>query len=345
MEHNFTITSLDEFAKNKNIPLHATIELLTRCNCRCIHCYIPEHNDDGLHINQIKSILNDLRKLGTIDVTFTGGEIFLRKDIYEIIEHARTLNFRVYLLSNASVLNESIIKTLSKLYIAEFSTSIFSLKASIHDHITRVHGSLKKTVDNIFLMKKYNISIEIKTPILKENISEYKELIEFCKENNFKSQLTTAISSKNNGDISPTLLRVDSEIYPQIIKDIDLMVNAYVHKNTKVHFNPNDYLCKAIVNSIYIDCKGNVFPCNSFLYNIGSINENSIGDIWHYSIKLKKIRDIKKRDLKECSNCYLREYCNRCPGLALSEDKTIYGCSFVDRRMATVRKRIIDSKL
>ncbi|MBU5310666.1 radical SAM protein [Tissierella carlieri] len=339
MSHDILNISLEEISIDKNIPLHATIELLTECNWKCKHCYIPEHNDSGLNIETITKLLNDLRELGTFDVTFTGGEIFFRQDVLEIIEIARSLNFRVNLLSNASMLNKEKVEKLANLYIAEFSTTIFSLNSLIHDSITGISGSLEKVLNNIFLMDKYNIPIEIKTPLMKENSCEYKELKSFCDKNNFKYQVTTAISSKNNGDISPVSLRIDNNDYAKIIKDIDRMQDIGESKKIKPLFDFDDYLCKPIINNIYIDCKGNVYPCNSFLCKVGNIFDSSISDIWNNSEELKKIKRMKKKDLPECVNCDLIDFCGRCPGLALSEDKTLYGCSSVDRQIAIARKQ------
>lgn len=338
MSHDLSSGSLQEITIEKNIPLRATIELLTECNWKCKHCYIPEHNDSGLNIETITKLLHNLRELGVFCVTFTGGEIFFRKDILEIIEIARSLNFRVDLLSNASMLNEEKIKKLANLYITEFSTSIFSLNSTIHDSITGISGSLEKALNNIFLMDKYNIPIEIKTPLMKENKFEYRELKQFCDKNNFKYQVTTAISSKNDGDTSPVSLRIDNND-AEIINDIDRMRGIDESEEIKPIFDFDDYLCKPIMNNIYINCKGDVYPCNSFLYKVGNIFDSSISDIWNNSEELKKIKKMRKKDLPECVNCDLIDFCVRCPGLALSEDKTLYGCSSVDRQIAIAKKK------
>ena len=59
-------------------------ELSSRCNERCIHCYIP--NDKKNHgfdmpIAKVKSILDEYADMGGIHVTLSGGEAFLHKDL------------------------------------------------------------------------------------------------------------------------------------------------------------------------------------------------------------------------------------------------------------------------
>lgn len=59
----------------------ARIELTTRCNFRCKHCFIDDYGKDGFSKEEIFMLLDNLRKFGVYAVEFTGGEIFTRPDI------------------------------------------------------------------------------------------------------------------------------------------------------------------------------------------------------------------------------------------------------------------------
>lgn len=168
-------------AISENKPVGVMIELLTKCNLRCKHCYLPTHIESGFETNYIKKLLCELRELGIVNVSFTGGEIFLREDIFELIKTARDLHMRVFLLSNATLLTEQKIKMLSELYITEFSTTIFSLKEEINDFITEQKGSLKIILDNLQLLKKYNIKVQVKTPLMDINCNDLNDIERYCK--------------------------------------------------------------------------------------------------------------------------------------------------------------------
>lgn len=335
VSNDFSYDSLRKIAYDNNIPFSVTIELLTECNLRCKHCYIPNHDNDGLNTGAIIRILHELKELGTLSIILTGGEIFLRKDIFEIIEVARNLHFRVFLLSNATLLDEDKIKRLANLHISEFSVSVYSMKDSIHDSITKVSGSLKNTIDNVLIMKKYGIKVKFKTPLMKDNKLEYKELKEFCDKNGFEHEISHIITSKNNSDDSTHSLRVEQDDLMTILKDIDQP------RVLDINFGIHDEICSIIYYNFYIDSQGDAYPCNSFFYKIGSIFESSIKDIWENSSQLKKVRSITRKDLKECTDCNLKSICNRCPGLALLEDNNLFGCSSVDKVTATVRHKIL----
>lgn len=172
-------------AYHEKRPVSAMIELLTQCNLRCKHCYIPSYTDPGLNYEKINDLLVELHNLGVLNITFTGGEIFLHPHIIDFITLARKLHMRVFLLSNGTLLNENDVKILSDLHIAEFSTTMFSLDPKIHDFITSRPGSLNILLNNLNLLKKYNIPVQIKTPLLDVNAFSYREVKKYCDENNF----------------------------------------------------------------------------------------------------------------------------------------------------------------
>ena len=116
-----------DLAFKNNSPVSVMIELSTLCNLRCEHCYIPDYYDSGFSTEQIFNLLDQLREMGIQNVSFTGGEVLIRKDIFEIIEYARKLYMRVFLLSNGTLLTDNIVARLQRFHITEFSTTLFSM--------------------------------------------------------------------------------------------------------------------------------------------------------------------------------------------------------------------------
>src|SRR5207245_6232210 len=85
----------------KHRPLSVHFDLTYRCNERCVHCYL-DHDDHGeLTTAECLKALDDLARSGTLFLTFSGGEIFLRPDLYEILTAARRLHFDISLKTNS----------------------------------------------------------------------------------------------------------------------------------------------------------------------------------------------------------------------------------------------------
>jgi len=70
------------------------LEITGRCNLRCIYCYNSKFNTEEkireeMNTEDIKRLIDEASKMGCNKFTFSGGEPFLRKDIFEIIEYCK----------------------------------------------------------------------------------------------------------------------------------------------------------------------------------------------------------------------------------------------------------------
>jgi len=284
--------------------------------------------------SEAKKLLEQLRKLGVISVLLSGGEIFLRNDIFDIISYAREMHMRVTLLSNASLLDRAKIAKLSKLYVTEFSTTIFSMNPTINDSITKTERSLAAILVNLQLLKEYGIKTKVKMPIMKKNAHCVDDVVAYCNENQFEFMPSFSISLKMDGECSPKNLRIDQGCMQRNLTKIDSYFESVKNKlKTPAKNDP----CPAIFCSFSIDCNGDVFPCNSVPYKVGNIFEESVIDIWNHSERLKYIQSIKMMDLEDCIKCPYASDCDPCIGLALLEGKGLKSCDPVAKTVAIAR--------
>ena len=87
--HCLTVSELEKVTYQKKIPFDALIELTHACNLKCIHCYCLPENRPLLNQEEINNLLQQLAELGCISLTFSGGEVFLRNDFFDILEIAK----------------------------------------------------------------------------------------------------------------------------------------------------------------------------------------------------------------------------------------------------------------
>src|SRR6201988_2574775 len=100
------LQQMTEKALASNVPLSVQLDLTYRCNERCVHCYL-DHDDHGeMTTAEIRHLLDEMAEAGVFILTLSGGEIFLRRDFFEILEHARRLMFCVKLKTNAVLIRE-----------------------------------------------------------------------------------------------------------------------------------------------------------------------------------------------------------------------------------------------
>src|SRR6201993_2095377 len=140
---------MTEKARARNVPLGAQIDLTYRCNERCVHCYL-DHDDHGeMTTAEIRDVLDQLADAGVFFLTVSGGEVFMRRDFLDIIEYARSLMFCVKIKTNAFMIGDKEAERLRDLMVQDVQVSIYSHRPEVHDAITLLPGSLKRSIAGI----------------------------------------------------------------------------------------------------------------------------------------------------------------------------------------------------
>ena len=307
------LIDIKKYYEENNYLFSVIVELTTICNFNCVHCFIDKHDCYGLNTNEIKQLLYKLRKAGVYEIQFTGGEIFTRKDAFEIIEYARELRFKVCLLTNVSLLDDNGIDRLKNLCVESVSTTLFSLDDEINDKITGVKNSASIVVDKIKKLSQTNIRTEIKTVVFKNTISEYSKINMFCIENGINFLATEGVFPSKSGSLNPRKL---SMTYNQLCGCIEELDKIRFGDNYCQEKNDDDKICHELQYSLFIDSKGDVFPCNMWFEKIGDFRD-PVDDLWNNPFLLMAQKKTWK-DLKKCKVCDNKKYCVRCSGIAYS---------------------------
>src|SRR5260370_36003567 len=158
-------------------PLSVHFDLTYRCNERCVHCYL-DHDDHGeLTTAECLKVLDDLASAGTLFLTFSGGEIFLRPDLYKILAAARRVHCDISLKTNALVVTAGRAGRLRELGVRRVQISVYSDIPAVHDAITKVPGSLQHTLAAIPVLLEQGLQVKLACPLMKENLMAYRGVV------------------------------------------------------------------------------------------------------------------------------------------------------------------------
>lgn len=309
-------------ALSRGVPLSVQLDLTYRCNERCIHCYL-DHNDRGeMSTAEIKQLLDQLADAGVFILTLSGGEIFLRKDIFEILEYARQRTFCIKLKTNAILIKEREAQRVRELGVESVQVSIYSHRPEIHDAITLVPGSLKRSVDAIRFLKAQGLRVVIANVLMTGNAQDYPGVRALAEELGVEATLDPTITPMMDGDRSVMKLGVDDSVLRQVFHDKSLVadVEEFCAIPESVHADTLNALpCSAGHTSCYVSPYGDVYPCVQFPLPSGNVRQQRFIDIWRGSEQLNEVRSIRVKDLPSCSQCVHGTSCSRCPGLAYME--------------------------
>ncbi len=136
-------------ALNMNVPLSAHLDLTYRCNERCVHCYLDHHDHGEMTTAEIKDLLDQMAEAGVFYLTISGGEIMMRRDFFEILEHARLRTFCIKLKTNGILIRKQEADRIKALGVESVQVSIYSHIPEVHDAITKLPGSLEQSVEAI----------------------------------------------------------------------------------------------------------------------------------------------------------------------------------------------------
>lgn len=158
-------------------------ELTDRCSEMCLHCYIvgatrnnSEVNLRGqreeLELEDYKRLIEELNAQGLIKFCLSGGDPFSKPIVWDIISYLYEKEIAIDIFTNGISITDRV-ERLANFYPRTIGISLYSGIAEVHDAITRVKGSHKKTLKFIEQCSKYAIPMLLKCCIMKPNVKSY----------------------------------------------------------------------------------------------------------------------------------------------------------------------------
>lgn len=313
---------LNQKALALGIPLSVHLDLTYRCNERCVHCYL-DHDDHGeMTTPEIRDLLGQLADGGVFFLTLSGGEVLMRRDFFEIVQEARRLLFNVKVKTNGVMIREPEARRLRESGVEQIQISVYSHRAELHDAITKLPGSFKRTIDAIRFLKSQGLKVVIANVLMASNLADQAGVMQLARDLGVAYTLDPTITPKIDGNTSILNLRVRGSDLKQIFHERALVGD--VEEFCAPPPPPGDdimngYPCSAGHTACYISPYGDVFPCVQFPLPCGNVRQQKFLSIWRDSGQLREVRSIRARDLPVCSSCAHVGTCTRCPGLAYME--------------------------
>ena len=330
---NDTQFVLDEYFKANPYLSNFQIELTSKCNERCIHCYIPhEYKNSNIPEELYYNVLKQLKAMGTLGVTLSGGEPLMHPKFKDFLKTAKEMDFYVHILSNLTLLDDEIIEIMRTGNTAAVQTSLYSMIPEHHDTITAVKGSFEKTKTAILKLIENNVPVQISCPVMKANKNDVAEVIKWGHSHKIRVNVDYAIMAEYDHQTTNLANRLSPEECREVIKSIikydedyqtkfDNIDIAGIEQDIQIDFN--EPFCGVGINTACMVANGNVYPCPGWQgYVCGNLTEKSLGEIWFNSKEMNYLRNLKKGDMKKCATCTNKAFCSPCLGRFANESPT-----------------------
>ena len=290
-------------------------ELTNNCNLRCLHCYAKsgEGHAQNLDINDTLSFLKAIGERGCKELQLTGGEPFLRKDIWKIVSYIRTLNIEsVEIFTNLTLVTKEDVK-LMKEYGVKIATTFLGPNEKVHDLITQGNGSFAKLISAIEMIQDEEIPLQGAIIVLRQNEKYITQIKEFLG----KRQITFRAPD----DVRPIGRGKNKCIHP---------LNPEAKRtNPDFKFSRFTFYYAHIFNSCWghllmLRADGKVILCpHARDFVVGDVIQQSMDEILDSDL-LKKYWTLTVDQIDTCRDCEYRYFCEDCRPLAFYENKGLY---------------------
>jgi len=165
-------------------PRWLLAELTYACPLQCPYCSNPidyANYQSELDTEDWTRVLTQARKMGAVQLGFSGGEPLTRKDLVELVKHARDLGYYSNLITSGYGLTEEKIIQLKEAGLDHIQVSIQASTQELNDHIAGTTSfQTKKEVAH--LVKKHGYPMVLCVVIHRENIHQMPEILAMAEE-------------------------------------------------------------------------------------------------------------------------------------------------------------------
>lgn len=307
-------------------PLTAIFEVTYACNLNCIHCYNPTRSRaHDLSLAEIADAAEQMRRLGIMDITLTGGELFYRRDWYEAAMIFRQIGFSITIFTNAVLINDEVIEKLLRIDPVLIEVSLYGSSPDYYELITRVKGSHAKFASGLELLRKSGLHFVLKPIVLRQNYTDHEAMLAFAERNGYRLRF----------NFSPCLLPSGRHRDDFRLSNTE-MVELF--KRAPEQAEAGFAKCGIGQDGLVLGPTGDIRPCVAYPTAAGNIREQALEVIWQESPLFRELRAISVGQFESCRLCRLKEYCEPCLALNLLENGNLF-LPTENCRIAANRKR------
>ena len=350
------LEKLGRKALERRIPLIGVVELTSRCNLNCLHCYVTpsvrkksnDHPDPATP--QWVRWIDEFADAGCLYLLFTGGETLLRPDFPEIYLHACRKGILTTVFTNGTMVTERIIETFNTCPPQCIEISLYGATAETYEKITGVEGSFEKCLQGIRRIKKEGFNLKLKTMLLTINSHELEDMKAFAADLGASFRYDAGVFPRLDGDRSPLQYRVSPEIAVQKeshdrkrVKQWHDLYQRLNHLSSKGSL----YECGAGVNTFHVDAAGILRPCFMVPGAKYDLKNHRFHDMWFEKGFVRFQRPGEMPQI--CKKCDKKSLCGYCPGFFHLEngDERIFStflCEIGARRKNMISRYIFEEK-
>ena len=330
-------------------------EVTQACDLACVHCRAsaqPGRHPLELSTEEGKRLIGEVAQMKVPVFVLTGGDPIKRPDLFELIEHAKSVGVRVSLTPSATpLLTRDVVYRLKEAGLARLAVSLDGSHATVHDAFRGMAGSFERTMETIAWANECGLPVQINTTFSRRNLADFDRIAALMESKKIALWSVFFLVPTGRGKLDD-LLAADA-FETVFAKLYALSKRARFHIKTTEAQHYRRYVLQQQVAEkrrgstdrgevaskeadtigraprglndgkgfVFVSHTGEVFPSGFLPFAAGSVRTESLGRIYRESPVFQQLRDANQLAGK-CGACEFRHICggSRARAFALTGD-------------------------
>jgi mycofactocin radical SAM maturase len=293
-------TLRDRFERGLAAPICLTWELTYACNLACTHCLSSSgrRDPDELTTAEAKSLIDEIAAMQIFYVNIGGGEPMIRRDFFELVEHAVGQKVGVKFSTNGTRIDTAAARRLAGIDYLDIQVSIDGADAATSDRI-RGDGSYaqaRRAMDNLKAADFGQFKISV--VMTRDSVEQLDEFEAMATEYGAELRLTRLRPSGRGvqvwQELRPTAEQ-NRRLYHWLVERPNVLTgDSFFHLSALGSPLEGLNLCGAGRVVCLIDPVGDVYACPFVIheqFRAGNVRDAGFADVWTNSELLRSLRE------------------------------------------------------
>ncbi|MBU3935016.1 SPASM domain-containing protein [Patescibacteria group bacterium] len=303
-----------------------------RCNLFgiCKHCYgrpVFEKNAKGeLNVAEMHAFIDEMAQANVSNCFLSGGEIFLRKDLPEMIRHLSDKYVCLDgIFTNGTIWRQEVIDTILATGVATaFLVSMDGHTPALNDFM-RGKGNFEKTLRFVRKIKETNLPLTVNTMVTKQTVESLGEMYRFMESLGVSRWRLSIPREQGETVVNRDLIMPSWEAifiaYDKLLRTVldkpgkmriqlsSVFKTEFVEEGRIYLFNPGNNCCEYKRWGLTIKPSGDIVPCSAFDdFVFGNIRKQHLLDVW-YADTTQSFKALPVDAITGCKGCDLLSLC------------------------------------
>jgi len=293
-------TLRNRFERGLAAPICLTWELTYACNLACTHCLSSSGRRDPreLTTNEAKALIDEIAAMQIFYVNVGGGEPMIRRDFFELIEHAVNQHVGVKFSTNGTRIDRDAAKRLAGIDYLDIQISIDGADAPTSDRIRGVgsYDAARRAMDNL---RNANFGqFKVSVVMTKESVEQLDDFETLAKTYDAELRLTRLRPSGRGvevwNELHPTLEQ-NRGLYQWLLARPNVLTgDSFFHLSALGSPLEGLNLCGAGRVVCLIDPVGDVYACPFVIHDeflAGNVRGEGFAAVWTSSELFRSLRE------------------------------------------------------